>query len=92
MTDARCALSVSNRPANNSLPISVFCAAEPSRNSVIAFWASSSGVRLAASLGTSALTLASSFHLLATSSSGGPAHTAASETSGTLAWEHGQSG
>ena len=59
---------------------------------LIAFWASSSGVRLAASFGTSALTLASSFHLPETSSSGGPAHTAASEISGTLAWVHGQSG
>ncbi len=43
-------------------------------------------------LRTSALTLASSFHLPETSSSGGPAHTAASEISGTLAWAHGQSG
>ena len=62
------------------------------RNSVISFWASSSGVRLAASFETSALTLESSFHLSLTSSSGGPAHTAASEISGTLAWTHGQSG
>ena len=41
---------------------------------------------------TSALILGSSFHFCEASSSEGPAHTAASEISGTLGWAHGQSG
>jgi hypothetical protein len=90
-TCERWALRESNRPANSSLPLPVLSAAL-FRYSVIAFCASSSGVRLAASFATSALTLASFFHLPETSSSGGPAHTAAREISGTLAWAHGQSG
>src|SRR5260370_1144732 len=85
MTDERCALSASNKPANKSLPRSALSADKLARNSVIAFCAWSSGVRLAANRGTRALTVASSFHLFAASSSGGPAHTAASEISGTLA-------
>ncbi|MGY4468202.1 hypothetical protein ACVWWK_003911 [Bradyrhizobium sp. LB9.1b] len=67
-------------------------AAEPAKNSFTDFSASSSGVLRAASFKTSALTLASSFHLFCTSSSEGPAHTAASEISGTFACVQGQSG
>src|SRR5258705_4096686 len=92
MTDERWALSVSNRPANSSLPVSLFWVAESDRNSVIIFSASSSGVRRAARRCTSALTVALSFHLLAASSRVGPFQTAASEISGTLAWAQGQSG
>jgi len=43
-------------------------------------------------LATNVLILASSFHLSWTSSSDGPAQTAATEISGTLACAHGQSG
>src|SRR5215813_11783984 len=91
MTDERCALRVSNRPENRSFPDATL-ADEPARNSLMSFSASSRVVRLAASFATNALILASSFHLSWTSSSDGPAHTAATEISGTLACAHGQSG
>ena len=58
----------------------------------MSFPASSREIRLAANFATNALILTSSFHLSWTSSSDGPAHTAATEISGTLACAHGQSG
>src|SRR5262245_54101024 len=60
--------------------------------SAMAFCASSSGVRRAASRATKSLIVASSSQAFPTSSMDGPAHTAATEISGTLIWLHGQSG
>ena len=92
MTWERWALSVSNRPANKSFAFPVLSGPEPARNSFTDFSASSSGVFRADSLETNALTFASSFHRVSASSSAGPAQTAASEISGTLACVQGQSG
>src|SRR5215470_15797677 len=60
--------------------------------SAMLFCASSSGVRRAASRATKSLIVASSSQAFPTSSMDGPAHTAATEISGTLIWLHGQSG
>src|SRR5262245_62708659 len=54
--------------------------------------ASSTGVRRAASRATKSFIVASSSQAFPTSSMDGPAHTAATEISGTLIWLHGQSG
>jgi hypothetical protein len=74
------------------LPDAILSVPGAERNSVIAFCASSIGTFLAASFPTSAPTLGSSFHLFEASSSDGPAQTAATEISGTLACAQGQSG
>src|SRR5258708_21467251 len=58
----------------------------------ISFSASASGVRRAARRVTRSLTAGSSCQAFSASSIDGPAHTAATESSGTLIWLHGQSG
>jgi hypothetical protein len=92
MTAPRSLLSVSNNPANRSLPLSARAVASPSRNCAIRFCASSIGVRRAASRTTRSLISGSACQDFAACSIGGPSHTATTEISGTLACTHGQSG
>ena len=92
ITSVRCRLSSWNRPANRSFAFSALSAPLAAMKSSAAFCASSSGVRRAASRATSSRTFGSLFHVSPTPSIGGPAHTATTETSGTLACTHGQSG
>jgi hypothetical protein len=84
MTSLRSSLRVLNRPANISFAF--FCRSDslPVMTSAIAFGASSGGVRRAASRATKSLIVASSSQAVPTSSIDGPAHTAATEISGTL--------
>src|SRR5262245_2165130 len=92
ITSLRSSLRVLNSPANISFAF--FCRSDlvPVMVSAMLFCASSSGVRRAASRATKSLIVASSSQAFPTSSMDGPAHTAATEISGTLIWLHGQSG